>query len=100
MCAMLYIIENCCSGWCYQKYGNWYTIYMRFSRWSKHSTITKILETMKKQKLLNEEDYIYFIDSTSIKMSPDENKNKNSQEQSIGHSKWGLRTKLYLYGTS
>ena len=55
---------------------------------------------MKKQKLLNEEDYILFIDSTSIKVSPDANRNKNNQEQSIGRSKEGLTTKLHLCCTS
>ena len=43
----------------------------------------KPLESMKKQKLLNEDDYIFFIDSTSIKVSPDANKNK---KKSIGPS--------------
>ena len=46
--------------------------------------------------MLNEEDYIFFIDSTSIKVSPYANKNKNNQKQSIGRSKGGLTTKLYL----
>ncbi len=55
---------------------------------------------MKKQKLINEEDYIFFIDSTSIKVSPDANKNKKNQEQSIGRSKGGLTTKLHLCCTS
>ncbi len=64
---------------------------MRFSRWSKNGTITKILAAMKKQKLLNEEDYIFFIDSISIKVNPDTNKNKNNQEQSIGRSKRGRK---------
>ena len=59
---------------------------MRFSKWSRNGTIAKILEAMKKQKLLNEGDYIFFIDSTSIKVSPDANKNKNNQKQSIGPS--------------
>ena len=58
---------------------------------------TLSLEAMKKQKLLNEEDYIFFIDSTSIKVSPDANKNKNNQEQSIRCSKWGLTTKLHPF---
>ena len=49
---------------------------------------------MRKQKLLNEEDYIFFIDSTSIKVSLGANKNKNNQKQSIGRSKGGLTTKL------
>ena len=51
---------------------------------------------MKKQKLINEEDYIFFIDSTSIKVSPDTNKNKKNQKQSIERSKDGLTTKLHL----
>ena len=55
---------------------------------------------MKKQKLPNKKDYIFFIDSTSIKVSPDANKNKNNYEQSIGRSKKDLTTKLYLFFTS
>ena len=91
-----------------KKYGNWHAIYMKFSRWSKNGTIAKSycffslkpLESMKKQKLLNEEDYIFFIDSTSIKVSPDANKNNNNKKQSIGRSKGGLTTKLRLCCTS
>ena len=53
MCAMLYIIENCCKWRALpKKYGNWHTIYMRFSRWSKNCTIAKILKAMEKQKIL------------------------------------------------
>ncbi len=50
---------------------------------------------MKKQKLLNKEDYIFFIDITSIKVSPDINKN-NQQEHDIGRLKGALAAKLYL----
>ena len=97
MCAMLYIIENGCKWRALpKKYGNWHTIYMRFSRWSKNGTIAKILESIKKQKLLNEGDYIFFIDSTSIQVSPDANKNKNNQGQNIERSKVWLTTRLYL----
>ena len=38
---------------------------------------------MKKQKLLNEENFMLFIDSTSIKMIPDANRNQDDQEQNI-----------------
>ena len=59
---------------------------------------------MKKQKLLNEDNYIFFIDSTSIKVSTDANKNKNNQEQSIGHSKRGAGNEvtpmLYIFMSS
>ncbi|MBQ9491680.1 MAG: transposase [Firmicutes bacterium] len=42
MCAMLYIIENGCKWRALpKKYGNWHTIYMRFSRWAKNCTIAK-----------------------------------------------------------
>ena len=44
---------------------------------------------MKKQKPINEENFILFIDSTSIKVNPDANRIRNTQEQSIGRSKWG-----------
>ena len=60
----------------------------------------KPLESMKNQKLLNEESYIFFIDSTSINVSSDANKNKKNQKQSIGHSKGALTTKLHLCCTS
>ncbi len=109
MCTMLYIIENGCKWMALpKKHGSWHTIYVRFSRWSKNGTIAKSycffslkpLESMKKQKLLNEEDYIFFIDSTSIKVSPDANKNNNNKKQSIGRSKGGLTTKLRLCCTS
>ena len=60
---------------------------MKFSRYSSNGTVAEILEAMKKQKLLNEEDYIFLIDSTSIKVSPDANKNKKSPKQIIGRSK-------------
>ena len=55
---------------------------------------------MKKQKLLNEEDYIFFIGNISIKVRPDANKNKNNQERNIRRSEKDLKTKLHLFCTS
>ncbi len=52
---------------------------------------------MRNQKLFNEGDYILFIDNTSTTVSPDANKNKNNQEQSIERSKMEPTTKLHLY---
>ena len=56
----------------------------------------KTFRIHEKQKLLSEEDYVFFIDSTSIKVSPAANKNKKNQKQSIGCSKGDLTTKLHL----
>ncbi len=62
------------NGGYYQKNMEWYNCQKLLFFFT-----TLSLEAMKKQKLLNEEDYIFFIDSTSIKVSPDANKNKNNQ---------------------
>ena len=44
MYAMLYIVENGCKWRALpKKYGNWHTIYMKFSRWSKNGTIAKAI---------------------------------------------------------
>lgn len=42
---------------------------------------------MKKQKLINKDSSIHFIDMISIKVSPDVNKNQDNQEQIIRRSK-------------
>ena len=44
---------------------------------------------MRKQKLSNKGNSVLFIDSVSIKVSPDANRSRNTQEQSIGRSKAG-----------
>ena len=96
MCAMLYIVENGCKWRALpKKYGKWHTIYVKFNRWSKNGTIAKTIvfffktffAAMKKQKLFNKGNSVFFIDSTSIKVSPDANRSRNTQEQSIGRSK-------------
>ena len=44
LCALPYIIENGCKWRVMPKeYGNWHSVYMKFSRWSKNGTIQKIL---------------------------------------------------------
>ena len=86
MCAMLYIIENGCQWMALPKqYGKWHTVYMKCNRWFKNGTIARILVAIKKQKLLNKGNSVLFMDSTSIKVSPDANRSRNIQEQSIGH---------------
>ena len=82
----------------YKKLEELMPIYMKFNRWVKNGTIAKatafflslklhILAAMKKQKLFNKENSALFIDSTSIKVSPDANRNRNTQKQSIGCSR-------------
>ena len=58
---------------------------------SKPSLSLKLyfLATLEKQKLFNKGNFALFIDSTSIKVSPDANRSRNTQEYSIGRSKRG-----------
>ena len=74
--AMLYIIENGCK-WraLSKKYGKWHTAYLKFNKMVQKRYNCQsycfffqklILAAIKKQKLLNKENFILFIDSTSI----------------------------------
>lgn len=93
LCALLYIIENGCKWRALpKKYGNWHSVYMKFSRWSKNGTIQKIFDEMQKMGLIDINTDVLCIDSTSIKVHPDAaGARKSSGEQSIGRSKGGWR---------
>ena len=91
MCALLYIIENGCKWRALpKKYGNWHTIYMKFNRWSKNGTISRIFDEMQKLNIIDIRTDVLCIDSTSVKVHPDAaGARKSSGEQSIGRSKGG-----------
>lgn len=98
MCALLYIIENGCKWRALpKKYGNWHTIYMRFSRWSQNGTIQKIFEELQGMNIIDNRTDILCLDSTSIKVHPDAaGARKSSGEQSIGRSKGGWQRRYIL----
>lgn len=98
MCALLYIIENGCKWRALpKKYGNWHTIYMRFSRWSQNGTIQKIFEELQEMNIIDNRTDILCLDSTSIKVHPDAaGARKSSGEQSIGRSKGGWQRR-YIF---
>ena len=91
MCALLYIIENGCKWRALpKKYGNWHTIYVRFNRWSKNGTISRIFEELQKLDIIDIRTDVLCIDSTSIKVHPDAaGARKSNGKQSIGRSKGG-----------
>ena len=91
MNALLYIIENGCKWRALpKKFGNWHTIYMRFSRWTKNGTIERIFEVMQKQNIIKTQSEFLCLDSTSIKVHPNATgARKISGKQSIGRSKGG-----------
>lgn len=91
LCALLYIIENGCKWRALpKKYGNWHSVYMKFSRWSKNGTIQKIFDEMQKMGLIKTDTDVLCIDSTSIKVHPDAaGARKSNGDQNIGRSKGG-----------
>lgn len=89
LCALLYIIENGCKWRALpKKYGNWHSVYMKFSRWSKNGTIQKIFDEMQKMGLIKTDTDALCIDSTSIKVHPDAaGARKSNGSQDIGRSR-------------
>ena len=89
--ALLYMVENGCKWRALpKKFGNWHTVYMRFSRWAKNGTIQRIFEELQKQNVIETQGEILSLDSTSIKVHPNASgARKISGDQSIGRSKGG-----------
>ena len=96
VCAMLYIIENGCKWRALPKeFGDWHTIYVRFNRWSKKSTIDRIFEELQNKNIIDIRTEIVCVDSTTVNVHPDAaGARKSFGEQSIGHSKGGLQQKF------
>ena len=94
--AMLYIIENGCKWRALPKeFGDWHTIYVRFNRWSKKSTIDRIFDELQNKNIIDIRTEIVCVDSTTVKVHPDAaGARKSCGEQSIGHSKGGLQQKF------
>lgn len=91
LCALLYIIENGCK-WrtLPKKYGNWHSVYMKFSRWSKNGTIQKIFDEMQKMGFMKTDTDVLCIDSTSIKVHLDAaGARKSNGDQDIGQREGG-----------
>ena len=58
--ALLYMIENGCKWRAMpKKFGNWHTIYMKFSRWAKNGTIQRIFEELQKKNIVNDKTMFY-----------------------------------------
>ena len=72
LCALLYIIENGCKWRALpEKYGKWYTIYMRFNRWSKNGVLEKIFKELQNMNIIDNRTDVLCLDSTYIKVHPD-----------------------------
>ena len=87
--AILHILEQGCK-WrgLPKEFGNWHTIYMRFSRWSRDGVIQRVFERLQQEQLIDLD--VLGLDSTTIKVHPDATgARKNRGPQAIGRSRGG-----------
>jgi len=68
--AIIYRCKNGCS-WreLPQAFGNWYGIYMRFSRWTQNGVFARIYEALSEEGL--QQVTAYALDPTSVNVHPD-----------------------------
>ena len=70
--AILYITENGCKWRALPKeFGNWATIYKKFSRWAKSGVIQRIFAALQTEKIVSIKVEVLAMDSTSCKVHPD-----------------------------
>ena len=81
--AILYILENGCKWRSLPKeFGNWHTIYLRMSRWSKNGVLNRIFERLQHERMISGKIETLSMDSTSIKVHPDGTGALKKQERS------------------
>jgi transposase len=70
--ALLYITENGCKWRALPKeFGNWATIYKKFSRWAKSGVMQRIFAALQAEEIIAIKVEVLAIDSTSCKVHPD-----------------------------
>lgn len=70
--AILYVAEKGCKWRALPKeYGNWHTIYMRMSRWSKNGVLDRIFTALQTEGIIKINVEILSLDSTTVKVHPD-----------------------------
>lgn len=81
--AILYVSENGCKWRALPKeFGNWNTIYVRLSRWSKKGVLDRVFEALQRERLINIKMEVASLDSTTVKVHPD----GTGALKKVGHS--------------
>lgn len=70
--AVLYLAEQGCK-WRGrpESFGNWHTVYTRWSRWNERGTLALVFAALQELGLPSESWAILGLDSTSVKVHPD-----------------------------
>lgn len=70
--AILYMTENGCKWRALPKeFGNWSTIYKKFSRWAKNGVLQRIFAALQAEEIIAVHIEVLALDSTSCKVHPD-----------------------------
>jgi len=70
--AILYIAENGCKWRALPKeFGNWATIYKKFSRWAKSGVMQRIFAALQAEEIIAIRVEVLALDSTCCKVHPD-----------------------------
>ena len=96
--AVSYVMENGCKWRALpQRFGNWYTIYARFRRWSRSGVLERLFAALQEQQAGGDDADCFGLDSTSVKVHPDgTGAPKKNGLQSIGKSSGGWNTKTHM----
>jgi len=70
--AVLHVAENGCK-WrgLPKEFGNWNSIYMKASRWSKSGVLDRVFAALQREQIIRVKTERVSLDSTSIKVHPD-----------------------------
>ena len=70
--AILYMSENGCKWRALpREFGNWATIYKKFSRWAKNGTLQRVFAALQAEEIIAVHVQVLAMDSTSCKVHPD-----------------------------
>ena len=100
--AVLYVLENGCKRRALpERFGNWFTIYARFRRWSRSGVLERLFAALREQEAVGEDAVCFGLDSTSVKVHPDgAGARKTNGPQSIGKSRGGWYAKIHMVSAS
>ncbi|WKD48929.1 IS5 family transposase [Microbulbifer spongiae] len=96
--AILYVAEHGCK-WrgLPERFGKWYSIYMRANRWAKKGVLDHVFVILQGADVVNIQVDTISLDSTAVKVHPDgAGAFKKNGPQSIGKSRAGWTTKIHM----
>ena len=96
--AILYMAENGCKWRALpREYGNWATIYKKFSRWAKSGVMQRIFVALQAEEIIAVRVEVLAIDSTSCKVHPDGHGALKNSESNLLESRKAVGTPSFMW---